>query len=83
VADEHLHVYPNPTSGILYIQADHLSGSASIELIDPLGRNVYTQSAEGATVQTHIDISAFTPGVYTLLIRDESGTALTKRIVKD
>jgi hypothetical protein len=40
VSSDHLHVYPNPTSGIVFIQADHLSGTAAISLIDDLGRVV-------------------------------------------
>ena len=83
VADEHLHIYPNPTSGRVYIQADHLSGSASIVVLDALGRALYTEATGDATVQTSIDLASYAPGVYTLLIRDASGISLTRKIVRE
>jgi len=83
VADANLHIYPNPTSGLVFIQADHLSGTTTIEVLDGLGRSLHSQSAEGATIQTHLDLSAYTPGVYTLILRDEAGTIHTRRIVKE
>jgi hypothetical protein len=83
VADERLHIYPNPTSGLVFIQADHLSGATTIEVLDGLGRPLYAQPAEGATIQAHIDLSAFSPGIYTLLIRDQGANLMTRRIVKE
>ncbi len=82
VSDEHLHFYPNPTSGIVFIQADHLNGTSNIEVLDGLGRSLYTQSAESATIQTHLDLSGYSPGVYSLLIRDSSNNLMTRRIIK-
>jgi hypothetical protein len=83
VASDYLHIYPNPTSGIVFIQADHLSGSTDISVVDDLGRTLYTQSAEGATIQAHIDLSGFDTGIYTLLVRDSSDLTYTRRIVKE
>ena len=82
VTNEHLHVYPNPTSGLVFIQADHLSGTTSIEILDGLGRLLYTQSEESATIQTHLDLSGYSLGVYTLLIKDSGNNIMTRRIVK-
>ncbi|CAK9254279.1 unnamed protein product [Sphagnum jensenii] len=82
VADEHLHIYPNPTSGLVFVQADHLSGTATMEIVDALGRTLYSQDAEGSTIQTHVDLSGFAPGVYTMLIRDVAGSKMTRRIVR-
>lgn len=83
VADVYLHIYPNPTSGLVFIQADHLSGTTTIEVHDGLGRPLYSQSIESATIQTHLDLSVYSPGVYTLLIRDEGNSLMTRRIVKE
>lgn len=83
VYTDHMSIYPNPTSGIIYINADHLSGTATIEVLDGLGRTLYSQATDGGTIQTSLNMSGFAPGVYTLLIRDASNMNMTKRIVRD
>lgn len=82
VSNEHLHIYPNPTSGQVFIQADHLSGTATIEVIDALGQVLYTQSSMSATIQTRLDLSGFTMGIYTILLRDAADTKMVGRIAK-
>ena len=82
VNTDHLHIYPNPTSGLIYIQADHLSGTATIEVLDALGRTLYSRGTDSGTIQTSMNISDLAAGVYTLLIRDAAGTSLSSRIVK-
>ena len=83
VNTDNLHIYPNPTSGILYINADHLSGTSTLQILDGLGRPLYSQATEGSTIHTMADMSGYATGVYTLLIRDDAGSSLTSRIVKE
>jgi hypothetical protein len=83
ISSDYLHVYPNPTSGLVFIQADHLSGTSTIEVLDGLGRTLYTESDESATIQTHLDLSGFAPGIYTLHISDAANNSYISRIVKE
>jgi hypothetical protein len=83
VNTDRLHIYPNPASGLINIQADGLSGTAAIQVLDALGRIIYTVSSEGSTISTQIDISGYSPGVYTLLVSDGANTAMAGRIVKE
>ncbi len=73
VNDPSVRVYPNPTRGIVIVEAD---GLTSIEVYDLVGRKVATyESTE------KIDFSTFSAGTYTLRIRHAAGITL-KRVVR-
>ena len=61
---------PNPTNSGFRIPG--LEASAGFRVIDALGRVVSTGRASGP--QDVMDVSALTPGVYRVLVRDEHGT---------
>lgn len=65
-SDERIAVYPNPTQGLVTVQADH--NIVSIAVIDQLGREVLS-----ARSQAEIDISDLEVGIYTILVRTEVG----------
>jgi autotransporter-associated beta strand protein len=80
-----IQVYPNPTSGELYIAAADtrlIASLQSVEVFDVSGRKVKgegrREKGEGEVV---IDISAFASGVYFLKIETEAGVVM-KKIVK-
>ena len=60
--------YPNPTSGPITIKADDLR---QITITNILGQTVYNAKAAGQEKQ--IDLSAFSPGIYSLRIVTSNG----------
>ncbi len=68
-----INLYPNPTTGIVNIDAE---GIESVEVIDLSGRTV--MSANGNTM----DISALNNGVYTVRINTVNGTSIQKIVKK-
>ena len=68
-------VWPNPTSGILHIEADHIN---KVEIRNLLGQTVL--SAE--KVET-IDLSDLDRGVYFLIASDEDGRKAVTKVVKE
>ena len=81
ISSTSLRLYPNPTSGTIYLHAEQLSGTATVEIIDALGRVIHSQRIESSTIYTSIDLSPYATGVYTLTLRDAAGTTM-RRIVK-
>ena len=65
-------LYPNPTSGSLYIAADNVR---EVSIIDINGRTVMSSNA------TTIDMSSLNNGIYFVRVITDNGTA-TKKIVK-
>ena len=70
-----LEVYPNPTTGILTINSNDLSGK-QFKLIDLNGKVV--MSFEATESKTHVDLSNFSKGIYTLQLENH----LTKVVVR-
>jgi hypothetical protein len=73
-------IFPNPTSGILYLDVHHPEPELHYELVDLSGRILAASGIQ--TPQTTIDLTSFAYGEYLLTI--SSGTALiqTLKIVK-
>ena len=67
-----VNVYPNPTTGMLYVEGD---GIQNVEVLDLNGRTL--MSAQGGA----IDISSLDGGVYMIRTTTESGVTM-KKIVK-
>jgi hypothetical protein len=61
-------LYPNPTQSSIYV---NMPLRCKYEIYDAVGR-ILVRGESGQTTQTHIDVSAFQNGVYTLHFADQS-----------
>ncbi|MDP4266149.1 MAG: PKD domain-containing protein [Bacteroidota bacterium] len=57
-------IYPNPTTGKIYFKTNNSNVLKDIEILDMLGRKVY--SSEQLSADSFIDVSNFAPGIYYL-----------------
>ena len=76
-------VYPNPTSADVFVSFDNQNGNAiNIEVVDQLGRLVYTNSATQMIGFNTIglDLSRVSDGMYSVLLHSGNNT-ITKRII--
>ena len=76
-------VYPNPTSSDVFVSFDNQNGNAiNIEVVDQLGRLVYTNSATQMIGFNTIglDLSSVSDGMYSVLLHSGNNT-ITKRII--
>lgn len=71
---ENISLYPNPTNGILYVDAENLQ---KVEVLNLLGQKV--QSQGGST----IDLSGLGNGVYFVKVTDEEGRVEVRKVVKE
>ncbi|MBS1583536.1 MAG: VCBS repeat-containing protein [Bacteroidetes bacterium] len=78
-AGDGLAVYPNPAHGAVNIALGTLAGTVDLDLLDVTGRVVRTERTAAGTVH-RMDVSALSPGGYSLRVRCAGGT-LVKRIV--
>ncbi len=70
-----LHVYPNPTEGVLYVDTEF----KSYQVTDL--RGVLVSSAQG-TGSTQIDISGLKTGIYFLSLIDKQNGVLNAKVIK-
>ncbi len=71
-------IYPNPTSGMLSIEATGSVPVTNVEVIDLNGRQILHEEVNGFFVQTRIDAGA---GTYIVLVRLDDQSVRTRRVV--
>ncbi|MBW7913074.1 MAG: T9SS type A sorting domain-containing protein [Taibaiella sp.] len=75
---EHVKIYPNPTSEILYVEG--LETEATIELFDIVGRKV--KAMQTVNNREGINMSMLQPGNYIIHITNTDGHKMTGKVLK-
>ena len=73
-----INIFPNPTSDILNIENINNIDIVSVNLIDLLGKTIFTKKNENLK---SIDVSEFPSGLYILELTSKNGDTSTKKIV--
>ncbi|HET6225609.1 MAG TPA: T9SS type A sorting domain-containing protein, partial [Bacteroidia bacterium] len=68
--------FPNPANDLLKLDLHDLKNIQSIRVINMQGQLVYSGPANALT--NEIDISTFSPGVYLIQVKSESGISTQK-----
>ncbi len=71
-----LKIYPNPSQGMIWLDAGIPSGQWTIQVVDMLGRHVVSFPWSAM-----VDLDQLPSGWYALLIRDENGLPIARRQV--
>jgi uncharacterized repeat protein (TIGR01451 family) len=78
VEEMQVHIYPNPTSGLVYIE-QLIGEEIKINVLDNLGRVVLQQNASDR--QTTIDLNKLPQGIYYINIQQEESVS-THKVIK-
>jgi hypothetical protein len=84
-SDDVLHIYPNPSNGVLYVKANNIpSGQVIIRMIDILGRVVFTteETIEGNALNEQINTANLGSGLYDLQVIYDGQAYNTRVIVR-
>lgn len=84
LSDEELRlsVYPNPASGVFWVECDALSSAATLVLTDVLGRAVYQATLEAGCTSHQISVSQYSAGLYLLQLSKPNALETVKVILK-
>jgi len=79
-----IHVYPNPTTGVLHVSIERLTGDATLQLCTIQGQTVMSAQISGSAgvIARQFDLSVLNRGVYFLKVTTR-GATLVKKIVKE
>lgn len=79
--DEHIAIFPNPTTNFLKLLAPKEFKSFKIECIDITGRTLFAKNYTNQTTAQNIDISNLVSGIYLLKITNENYLEVKKLII--
>lgn len=75
---DQLTIYPNPTSGLLYLKISEPLENGVVTLYDLAGRQVYTQKGDFSTDNSiKLDVNSLPSGFYTVVL--QNNTSIWKR----
>ncbi|MGB0404078.1 MAG: right-handed parallel beta-helix repeat-containing protein [Salibacteraceae bacterium] len=77
---ENIKIYPNPTSGIFYLDMNNLDQKVAVYITDATGSIVSTQQFQSSIGPKRIDLSKFEKGIYFVVV-ETSKYESVKRIV--
>lgn len=72
--------YPNPTSDVVTLDLSSIGEVSLVQVFDVTGRNIISEYPSTATLQ--MDLSAFSEGIYSVLVTDASGNIFRSKIIK-
>lgn len=76
-------IYPNPTKSIITIDLDATNSLSIIELFDITGKLVFNKILKQETQTTTLNISQLSSNIYFLVITDNSGKRMIKKLIKE
>ena len=75
-------VYPNPTSNVLNIQYNGMSGEdVSFELVNMVGNKVYSRNLSEVDANLRLDVSNLARGVYFYVIKADGVITSSKKLI--
>ncbi|MEO8088351.1 MAG: T9SS type A sorting domain-containing protein, partial [Bacteroidota bacterium] len=75
-------LYPNPTSGIVTLNLKSKSSTATVQVIDVMGKLVYSQNCSGTMIKKSFDFSALAKGIYSLVIISANEKTTEKLVIQ-
>ena len=80
---EKLVLSPNPASDFVNLNFNNLTGDASIELYDVMGRVVKTYPIAEVSGAINVDVSPFASGIYMVVLKENGIVSLQRKLVKN
>ncbi|MCB9184338.1 MAG: T9SS type A sorting domain-containing protein [Flavobacteriales bacterium] len=75
------HVFPNPSNGSLQLALARPGGIIRLEIIDPQGATIISQSIAGGCLQ-HLDLSSRAPGLYLVRVQCDGAEQVQRVVVE-
>ena len=80
---EKLVLSPNPASDFVNLNFNNITGDASIELYDVMGRVIKTYSVAEVSGAINVDVSTFASGIYLVILKENGMVSLQRKLVKN
>ena len=77
-----LHVYPNPTSGVIVVELDNGNEAYYLEIFDMNGRLILSELLDINFSSKSYDLGAYGNGLYLIKVHCSNGIDIVKVIVE-
>ncbi|OAB77312.1 LamG-like jellyroll fold domain-containing protein [Cochleicola gelatinilyticus] len=74
-------MYPNPSTGIFFVDIDERTTITSVQIHDYLGRIIKTVAVESGATNVKVNLQGNATGVYLVSLQNNSETVGTKKII--
>ncbi len=75
-------LYPNPSNGMVTLNLKARSGSSIVQVIDAMGKVVFSQSFTGSMLKKSFDFSGLSKGVYSLAVISGNERSQEKLVIQ-
>jgi hypothetical protein len=80
--NSHLNIYPNPSSGIVFIDTTPFAANCEIDVFNLMGVCVWRTATRSQSSFTKFDLSVLPAGLYTVLIKDGEKQSSEKLVIE-
>lgn len=77
-------IYPNPTSGLITVTINGISGSMDLQIIDIVGKLIYGEklTLKNQAIIKNLDLSAYPKDIYLIKLSNKNTSKVEKLIIK-
>ncbi len=75
-------LYPNPTTGSVFVQLSGRSGPATVEIVNVLGQQVLSRELPAGTTAQRLLLDGISPGVYSVRLTTAAGLVAQRLVIK-
>ncbi len=74
-------VYPNPSTGIFYVNLNDIQNATTIEVYDNLGRRVKSVQVDDFSSANRMDLTGMSSGIYLINVLENKTSLGTKKLI--
>ncbi|GEQ87180.1 hypothetical protein ULMS_26880 [Patiriisocius marinistellae] len=74
-------IYPNPSTGVFFVDLNDINNATSIEVYDNLGRLVKTKEVDTFTSANRMDLTGMSSGIYLINVLENKTSIGSKKLI--
>jgi hypothetical protein len=81
LADEHINLFPNPTTQAFTVEIDHDLTNGSVEVYDVNGKLIWQKRDLTGSGKQAVDLAEYPKGMYFVRVKDQGEEIFSKKVL--